>query len=438
MPIIRTYCYIAPVLVFFLSLATGCDKDHVDTPLPPHMDKIVVKPDGSGDYSTIQAAVDAAEDGQWIDLYEGRFSGSGNRNINLRGKAITIFGVTRPTQVVIDCEGLGRAFICQSGGGTSIWNVDIVNGFADRGGAVFCDSSSSPSFLLCSFSFNVATNQGGVCYAGAGCSPRFSDCEFRRNSAPLGGVLYCTNASPVLSGSSFVDNVGTHGASIYCLSSDSTIALTLSGCRFSGNAASVEGGAVWCRGASLLLTSCVFTGNSALAAGGGLLCLSSARPTLESCTFSNNYSTRGGGAVWCSNETVSTFISCTFYGNSAAFGGALYLNEPTVFSWLDRCVVAFCPKGEAVFITGSGLAVLNCCDLYGNAGGDWIGSYASQLGVRGNVSKDPLFCSPESGDFRLLPESPCGSDSTGCGNMGAWPVGCESQSYPETYAANPR
>lgn len=269
-------------------------------------------------------------------------------------------------------------------------------------------------------------NAGGACYAGTGCSPRFTDCQIRRNSAPLGGALYCTNASPVLSGSSLIDNTGTDGAGIYCASSDSTIALTLNGCTLRGNAAAQQGGAVWCERASVLLTECMIAGNSGR--GGGLFCTSSARSTLESCTFSTNYSPDQGGAMWCSNETISTLTSCTFYGNSAGSGGALYLNEPSIFAWLERCVIAFCPKGEAIFIAGSSLAVLNCCDLYGNAGGDWIGNYAGQLGVRGNISKDPLFCAPDRGNFRLLPESPCGSDSTRCGTMGAWPVGCEA--YP--------
>ena len=181
---------------------------------------------------------------------------------------------------------------------------------------------------------------------------------------------------------------------------------------------------MWCQGASLLMTSCVLTGNSAAIAGGGLFCSSTARPSLESCTFSKNYSSSQGGAVWCSDQAVSTFLGCTFYGNSAPAGGALFLGEPAVFSWLERCVIASCPTGVGILLSGGGLAVLNCCDIYGNAGGDWIGSYSSQLGVRGNISGNPLFCAPENGNFRLLPESPCCSDSSGCGTMGAWPVGC--------------
>ncbi len=43
-----------------------------------------------GGYETIQAAIDACEDFDTVVVAEGTYSGSGNRNISLRGKAITV------------------------------------------------------------------------------------------------------------------------------------------------------------------------------------------------------------------------------------------------------------------------------------------------------------------------------------------------------------
>jgi hypothetical protein len=50
----------------------------------------LIKPDGTGDYPNIQAAIDAVVDGDIIELTDGTFEGSGNYNIHLLGKAITV------------------------------------------------------------------------------------------------------------------------------------------------------------------------------------------------------------------------------------------------------------------------------------------------------------------------------------------------------------
>lgn len=71
--------------------------------------------------------------------------------------------------------------------------------------------------------------------------------------------------------------------------------------------------------------------------------------------------------------------------------------------------------------------VLTCCDIYGNEGGDWTGLIAAQYGINGNISEDPLFCDPESGDLRLQENSPCTPftpPNPDCDLIGAWPVGC--------------
>jgi hypothetical protein len=79
------------------------------------------------------------------------------------------------------------------------------------------------------------------------------------------------------------------------------------------------------------------------------------------------------------------------------------------------------------------MPTLVCCDLYGNAGGDWVGGIAGQAGQNGNLSRDPLFCGFEGDDFTLHSDSPCAPDSTpDCGLIGAWPVNCSSTPVEQT------
>jgi hypothetical protein len=96
---------------------------------------------------------------------------------------------------------------------------------------------------------------------------------------------------------------------------------------------------------------------------------------------------------------------------------------------LENTIIAFNDLGEAILCAdGNSSAHLTCCDLYGNEGGDWVGYIEDQYGINGNISEDPLFCDPESGDFTLHEDSPCAPftpPNEECDLIGAWPVGCE-------------
>ena len=94
-------------------------------------------------------------------------------------------------------------------------------------------------------------------------------------------------------------------------------------------------------------------------------------------------------------------------------------------------IIAFSTDGEAVYCPPGVSVTFDCCDLFGNAGGDWVGGIADQYGLNGNISADPLFCDPENGDFRLQEDSPC-APGTECDLIGAWPVGCGPTAAEQT------
>lgn len=108
---------------------------------------------------------------------------------------------------------------------------------------------------------------------------------------------------------------------------------------------------------------------------------------------------------------------------------------PSLLS-VDNTTVAFSTLGRALDSYGGASAgPLACCDFYGNAGGDWVGCVASQYGVNGNISEDPLFCDPGNQDFTLHADSPCApftSPNPECDLIGAWPVGCGPTPTAET------
>jgi hypothetical protein len=105
---------------------------------------------------------------------------------------------------------------------------------------------------------------------------------------------------------------------------------------------------------------------------------------------------------------------------------------------LDRVIIAF-TDGIAVQCSGAGVATLTCCDVFGNAGGNWTGCIAGQLGVNGNFSLDPQFCNLDMRDFRLHSTSPClpGNHPQGkpCGLIGVYGSGCATAVDPTTWGA---
>jgi len=304
-------------------------------------------------FNDIQDALDVVKAGDVIELCDDTYTGDRNRDLDIQGLAITIRSASGDaTACIIDVQGgelsPHRAFLFHSGEGadTIIQDITITGGWMNDGGAVFCQSGSSPTFDGCVFSNNKSKHDGGAVWSQDPSSPMFTNCEFRNNLAgDDGGAL------------TFRD--GSNG--------------TLIGCTLLNNDANDSGGGLYCSGAS---------------------------PTVQSCTFSGNAAPGGGAGL------------STRYGSDVT---------------IENTIIAFSTFGEAVHCNG-GTATLTCCNLYGNMGGNWTGCIEGQYGG-GNIEEDPQFCDRLGGDLTLRSTSPCAAtNNPGCGQIGAWPVGCGCQS----------
>ena len=195
-------------------------------------------------------------------------------------------------------------------------------------------------------------------------------------------------------------------------------------CVFTDNVAS-QGAGAFCQGGDPTFTDCLFSNNDG--GEGGALLLDGVVATVSGCTFTGNSSSLGG-TVWCSNGSPR-IMHCTFYDNPAEDGGAqiycYFEGSPAI----ENTIIAYSSFGEAVHCEDeTNSPTLTCCDLYGNAEGDWVGCISDQLGVNGNFSACPSFCDAGEGDLHLCDESPClpGNHPAGydCGLLGAWGEGC--------------
>ena len=94
-----------------------------------------VEPDGSGDYPTIQAAVNAATHGDVIELGDGVFTGPGNHSITFGGRRVTVRSRSGdPAACTINLQGSVsnsvRAFsFSAEGPQTVIRGITIARGY---------------------------------------------------------------------------------------------------------------------------------------------------------------------------------------------------------------------------------------------------------------------------------------------------------------------
>jgi predicted outer membrane repeat protein len=386
----------------------------------------VVSPDGSGDFPTIQAAIDFSVDGDVIALTNGTFTGDGNRDVDYRGKAVTVRSLDGvPETCVIDCEGSktdphrGFYFRKSEQVESMLFGLTVRGGWAvhpDFGGAVRCDGGSSPTIESCVFS----GNSGSAVGCGAGTFLPIGDCRFAENEGTYGGAIYADRSSLVINHCRFTENRAENdGGAIFTYG---TLAKIMHSA-FVGNASHSAAAASFHDGSEANVLECLFQSNVSSSSGGALTFWISGPNLVDWCTFAENVAGYEGAALW-SEKISATFVrNCTFWGNASPDGTVLAGNHQFI---MVNTVVAAGAQGPGV-ASHEGYAELACCDIFGNAGGDWVGTIADQYGVNGNICEDPLFCDPENGVFELDAASPCAPFSSAhpdCDLVGAWPVGC--------------
>ena len=232
-------------------------------------------------YDTIADAVNAATAGDIIRVAPGTYTGTGFKNINTLGKQITIKGISGAAATILDLENSGTGFIINTDGGRPTFDgLTIKNGtgyYTDNG------ASNDPSFY------------GGAIYAentAIANGPRIYNCIFLSNDADHGGAVYTLNASPVITGSSFI-----------------------------GNESRTFGGALIVSGTDVypIIRNTVFHNNSALISGGAM---SVGWINAYECEFTGNIAESGYGGVILVNG-FHQFENMTFVGNRAVGGGAV-------------------------------------------------------------------------------------------------------------------
>ncbi len=185
------------------------DDDHSDD--PAIYDPTFSNPNEDGTknspFDAIQEAIDAAQDGMLVLVTNGYYIGTGNMNIDTKGKAIRVFSYNGYADTFIDADGLGAGFVFSSGEGSNTvisgFTIssppgDCSDGTCGYEHGVICSDGSSPVIEDC-YIFGCALN-GIQCYEGS--SPIVRSVEIDGCSV---GIAASDGSTPVIESVSISD-----------------------------------------------------------------------------------------------------------------------------------------------------------------------------------------------------------------------------------------
>ena len=286
----------------------------------------VVCPDGSGDFLAIQDGIDAAANGDVIELCDGEFTGARNHDLDFQGKCLTVRSQSGDRDAcVINCQNAGRGFYFGAGEecDSIVDGITIINGTADRGGGIYC-TSASPTIVDCAIVDCSATEFGGGVH-----------CEDGAVMIAYTEILNC-----------LADNTG--GGIYTSLGSPTIDHCTIAGCGWVGD------GGVYFESGSPTIGWCTVTGND----GDGIY-LSLCDPVIEHCTVAGNSGygiafhfsdstiqnsilwDNCGGATWQTGSSI-TCECCDVEGGGCS--GSNNINDDPLFCSPQPCASA--PTGR--------------------------------------------------------------------------------------------
>ena len=185
-------------------------------------DTWTVDDDGKADFDNIQAAVDAASDGDEVVVMPGTYTGSGSYVVNMNGKEVLLRSKEGPQSTIVSGQNQRAVFFCGNNETTStiISGFTITEGSGSQGGGIKC-LGSSPKIESCHIINNYAGQGGGIAFLGSNADmAEVVNCVLQNNEATFGGAAFCDMGNFWMIDCLVRDNIAniTGGIHVYCCS----------------------------------------------------------------------------------------------------------------------------------------------------------------------------------------------------------------------------
>jgi Abnormal spindle-like microcephaly-assoc'd, ASPM-SPD-2-Hydin/Right handed beta helix region len=351
-----------------------------------------------GDQATIQAAINAANNGDTVLVAPGTYT----ENINFNGKAITLSSSGGASVTTID-GGAKTSVVTFNSAETS--NA-VLNGFTIRNGAT---GNGTPQ------------NDGGGIYIYSA-SPTITNNIIQNNTACGDGAGIAVEfASPLIQGNTIQNNMD-------------------SGCSGGNGGGIAIGGAA----SAQIIGNLIMNNGRGSGNGGGISLFAAGTPTIRNNVITGNTATglspaAQGGGIYIVNQSDALIVQNLIYNNNAGQSNGIYFLVPSGDRGpiLVNNTVIGGPggsQGSAIYADGfdnqvqlfnnlliglSGQNAINCSgtysqqppvfsnnDAFSSGGTGLAGTCAAESGQNGNISADPQFVNTAGGDYHLQTGSP--------------------------------
>jgi uncharacterized repeat protein (TIGR01451 family) len=312
------------------------------------------------DHSTIQAAVDAAANGDLIKVAAGTYSGVQGRpapagysyssvvtqvvyvskTVTIRGGYTTASGFADPPDPVnnpttLDALGLGRALFIAGEVSSTVSGLHITGGNADGQNGHYMNDAGAGIYVL-------------------GASVTIEDNRVTGNTADTGGGIYMASNAAVLRGNEISGNdVGGYGGGL-CLSQSGAI---LDGNTIAGNTAGDRGGGLSLLSSDATLDGNTITLNTAGNEGGGAYLNNSDDAILNGNTIVTNTAASAGGGLYLSSSDATidnNFITDNRVGPGMGNGCGLYIYASSPLLRHNTIVRGFGDYPKGIYVHGFG------------------------------------------------------------------------------------
>jgi len=377
----------------------------------------IVATDGSGDFTSVQSAITAAQSGDSVLVGPGTYI----ENIRFAGRDIVLKSIAGPEVTILDGSSQPRSVVEFMMGES---NACLIEGFTitggsgsgvfqgERNGGGIWIQDAEPSIVGNIIENNHVTSGtfsglGGGIYCRAGLPdnnkpvrrPKIVHNIIRLNTANGngGGIGLQEKTSGEIRENVISDNKTRtgDGAGIWILVRQISV-MEIIGNNVTRNDAGDHGGGVYASNLfhattpalPILILSNLITRN--LARGQEL--------------FGDS-----GGGIWldCTDAHIvsNTIVANQGQGPGNSYGGGIVLRDmghPTI----EKNIIALTVQGGGVLCHDGVEPSFRNNLFWANDGGDGRGSCANLIGLEGNIGVDPLFCGAASYDFSLPPNSP--------------------------------